>query len=147
MERVWPIPLHTKGTHSIESQIIASHGPVAHPYVMVIMNIKVVIFKVLLFAFYLSLKWVNRAHFCNYIASESRKSSWKLIYFFWDRIERWAFIYSVCSTAKLNWSFLMMRIYSCNTILLWWRLGVNATVNVRRKRSLLLPKALEINLE
>lgn len=51
MERVWPIPPHAKGTHSIESQIIASHDPVAHPYVMVIMNIKVVILKVLLYAF------------------------------------------------------------------------------------------------
>lgn len=32
-------------------------------------------------------------------------------------------------------------------IILLWGLGVNATANVGRKRGLLLPKALEINLE
>ena len=89
---------------------------------------------------------VNRGSFCKSAASKSKKSPWNLLYFF-EREWRTKLPYTVCSPTEFNQSFLMKRIYDCNTILLWWGLGGNATANMGRKSGLLLPKASEINWE
>ena len=110
-----------------------------------IMNTKFINFKVQPFAFTYLLRWWIEQVFVT-VATESKKSPWNLLYFF-ERELRTKLPYTVYSPTELNQSFLMKRIYDCNTILLWWGLGVDATANMGRKSGLLLSKASEINWE
>lgn len=104
-----------------------------------IMNTKFINFKVQLFAFtYLLRRWIELVFVSLQLLSPRKVLG--TCYIFFERELRTKLPYTVCSPTELNQSFLMKRIYDCNTILLWWGLGVNATANMGRKSSLLLPK-------
>ena len=81
------------------------------------MNTKFVSFKVQLFAFYLYLKMVNRADFVTIQLMIPGKAL-GTCYISFERELRSELISTVCSPTELNQSFLMKRIYGCNTILL-----------------------------
>lgn len=103
-------------------------------------------FQELLFASAPNLEKATRANFC-YLWSVSSGEAPGTWHTYFVR-QNWELnLYTLYLLSKQNQSFLVKRIYSCNIILLWGKLEVNASANVGRKRGLLLPKALEINLE